>query len=173
MILSAKAERIKKKIMYHIIIQHIVDKSNAPKASLMRKWATFALSQKRESGEITIRIVDEKEMTKLNETFRYKKGPTNVLSFPFDMPDGVELDIPMLGDIVICADVVNREAMEQHKTPESHWAHMIIHGVFHLLGYDHQTDAEATVMETLEIQTMQSLGFSDPYYIGDRSESHE
>lgn len=116
-----------------------------------------------ESAEITLRIVDGKEMAKLNETYRQKKGLTNVLSFPFTTPDEVKLDIPILGDIVICAEVVSREAEEQNKTPESHWAHMIIHGVFHLLGYDHAETREAEIMESLETEIMQQLGYNNPY----------
>jgi probable rRNA maturation factor len=99
----------------------------------------------------------------LNSTYRQKTGPTNVLSFPFDLPEDIQLDMPILGDIVVCADVVNREAQEQHKTLDVHWAHMIIHGVFHLLGYDHETDHDAEKMERLEINVMQSLGFNNPY----------
>lgn len=148
--------------MYHITIQQAAEKASAPKPARLRKWATTALARKKESGDITIRIVTITEMTTLNKKFRYKDGPTNVLSFPFDMPD-VPIDIPILGDIVICADVVNKEAVDQGKTAEAHWAHMVVHGVFHLLGYDHQTDQEAIVMESLEAETLENLGFSNPY----------
>jgi probable rRNA maturation factor len=153
--------------MYSIHIQIDVDKSLTPKRSLLRKWAMLALNKKIESAEITIRIAGKDEMTELNSTYRFKDGPTNVLSFPFNLPADIDITIPILGDIVICAEVVNREAQEQHKSQESHWAHMVVHGVFHLLGYDHESDKEAEVMESLEIEIMQSLGFKNPYETGE------
>jgi len=149
--------------MYQIIIQQAAEKSAAPKPSHLRKWAETALARKLETAEVTIRLVSLDEMTDLNKRFRYKDGPTNVLSFPFDMPHEIDLEVPILGDIVICSDIVNKEATEQNKTAEAHWAHMVVHGIFHLLGYDHQTDQEALVMESLEIEILQQLGFSDPY----------
>lgn len=149
--------------MYHINIQHAADKSSAPASSLLRLWAECGLKMKIDFAEITIRIVNLEEMTQLNETYRHKKGPTNVLSFPFMLPKDIPVEIPYLGDIVICSDVVNRESIEQNKSPNAHWAHMIVHGVFHLLGYDHETDKEAEEMEALEIKAMQELGFPNPY----------
>ncbi len=149
--------------MYRIAIQFIAEKTLAPKPVFLRKWAKQALSKKRESGEITIRVVDENEMTTLNHKYRHKSYPTNVLSFPFEMPKEIDFENIFLGDIVICATVVNREAEEQHKSQDAHWAHMIVHGVFHLLGYDHEEEKEATLMESLEIEVMQTLGFHNPY----------
>ncbi len=149
--------------MYFITIQLAADQVFIPKRSLLRKWAKCALSRKFRAAEITIRVVDNEEMSVLNSTYRLKKGTTNVLSFPFVMPDDIDIAIPILGDIVICAEVVNREAKEQDKSPEAHWAHMIVHGIFHLLGYDHETDKKAEVMESLEIEVMQTLGFDNPY----------
>lgn len=111
--------------------------------------------------ELTIRIVDEKESAELNEQFRHKTGSTNVLSFPFAAPPEVELNL--LGDLVICADVVKQQANEQNKQELAHWAHMVVHGTLHLLGYDHLTDADATIMEAKEIQILSQLGYSDPY----------
>lgn len=153
--------------MHSITIQCVIDKALAPKRSLLKKWAKHAIETKFNSAEVTIRIVDVDEMTLLNSKYRQKNGPTNVLSFPFSLPDSIELDVPILGDIVICADVVNREAREQHKTTIAHWAHMVVHGVFHLLGYDHETDQDAEIMETLEIKTMHTLGFANPYETGE------
>lgn len=155
--------------MYHIVIQQISDKTLSPKASLLKKWAKLALSQVIEQGELTIRIVDPAEMKTLNATYRHKDYATNVLSFPFSMPEEIDMAIPLLGDIVICADVVNKEAQEQHKTQEAHWAHMIVHGIFHLLGYDHEKEEDAKEMEALEIATLQALNFSNPYEINDAS----
>lgn len=159
--------------MYHIIIQYATDKTLAPKASLLRKWAKASLTRKIERAEVTIRIVALDEMISLNKTYRLKPGPTNVLSFPFDPPPHIELEVPLLGDIVICPDVVHKEAAQQGKTIEAHFAHMIVHGVFHLLGYDHQTDADALAMETLEREVMQELGFPDPYLTGEGVEDNE
>jgi probable rRNA maturation factor len=159
--------------MHTIIIQFAADKSTAPKASLLRKWAKAAISRKMAEAEVTIRIVAETEMTELNKTFRYKDGPTNVLSFPFVVPEEVEIPTPILGDVVICADVVNREAKEQGKTAEAHWAHMVIHGIFHLLGYDHQTDHDAHIMESLEIDVLNSLDIPNPYQLHELNNPHD
>jgi probable rRNA maturation factor len=157
---------------YRINVQHIADKALAPRASIMRKWATEALSRKVETAEITLRLVDIAEMTSLNSVYRHKKGPTNVLSFPFTMPDAIQEEFPFIGDIVICSDIVNREAKEQGKEQDAHWAHMIVHGIFHLLGYDHETDAQANIMEALEIETLQALGFPNPYLTGEDQAYH-
>ena len=111
--------------------------------------------------KMTVRIVDEAESHALNLNYRGKDRPTNVLSFPFECPDEVEL--PLLGDLVICRQVVEREAQEQDKPLMAHWAHMVVHGSLHLLGYDHIEDDEAEEMESLETQIMTELGFADPY----------
>lgn len=125
------------------------------------QWATAAVQPEGEEVEMTVRIVDESESHDLNLTYRGKDRPTNVLSFPFECPDEVEL--PLLGDLVICHQVVEREAAEQEKPLMAHWAHMVVHGCLHLLGYDHIEDDEAEEMESLETQIMQGLGFDDPY----------
>lgn len=154
--------------MHSIFVQYAADKTLAPKKSTLIKWAKQALQQAvKEAAEVTIRIVDVDEMTMLNTTYRHKRGPTNVLSFPFAAPKEINFVVLPLGDIVICADIVNREAIEQHKTNDMHWAHMIIHGVFHLLGYDHETEEDAEKMESLEIKTMHALGFANPYTVGE------
>lgn len=149
--------------MQRINIQLLVDKKLAPKPALLRKWARAALANQRDNTEVTLRIVECDEMTQLNTHYRKKAGPTNVLSFPADLPPDLQLDHPILGDIVICADIVAREASEQNKDLEAHWAHMVVHGVYHLLGYDHEDDQEAKVMEDLEIDTLKKLGFQNPY----------
>jgi len=125
------------------------------------QWATSAVQPEGDEVEMTVRIVDEAESHELNLTYRGKDRPTNVLSFPFECPDEVEL--PLLGDLVICRQVVEREAAEQEKPLMAHWAHMVVHGSLHLLGYDHIEDNEAEEMESLETQIMQGLGFDDPY----------
>ncbi|MCQ1856959.1 rRNA maturation RNase YbeY [Haemophilus sputorum] len=111
--------------------------------------------------EMTIRIVDEEESQTLNREYRGKDYPTNVLSFPFEVPEGIEL--PLLGDLVICRQVMECEAKEQQISLASHWAHLAVHGTLHLLGYDHIEEAEAEEMEGLETKIMQKLGFEDPY----------
>lgn len=111
--------------------------------------------------EITIRIVSAQESQELNSTYRGKDKPTNVLSFPFEQPPG--LDLPILGDLVVCHDVVEQEANEQQKPIVAHWAHMLVHGTLHLLGYDHINDEEAEQMESLEVEILDNLGIDDPY----------
>lgn len=134
---------------------------NLPTETQIQQWANAAIRPQTLEPEITIRIVDEAESHDLNLTYRGKDKPTNVLSFPFECPDEVEL--PLLGDLVICRQVVEREATEQGKPLEAHWAHMVVHGCLHLLGYDHIEDDEAEEMESLETKIMISLGFADPY----------
>ena len=132
-----------------------------PTEEQITQWATAAVQPEGDEVEMTVRIVDEAESHELNLTYRGKDRPTNVLSFPFECPDEVEL--PLLGDLVICRQVVEREAAEQEKPLMAHWAHMVVHGSLHLLGYDHIEDDEAEEMESLETQIMQGLGFDDPY----------
>ena len=132
-----------------------------PTAEQIEQWATAAVQPQSDEVEMTVRIVDEAESHALNLNYRGKDRPTNVLSFPFECPDEVEL--PLLGDLVICRQVVEREAQEQEKPLMAHWAHMVVHGSLHLLGYDHIEDDEAEEMESLETQIMTRLGFADPY----------
>ena len=144
-------------------LQIALDMPGLPDASELRRWAEAALSGAHHAGdaEVTLRIVNEVESTALNEAYRHKQGPTNVLSFPFEAPPGVES--VLLGDIVICAPVVLREAISQEKPAHAHWAHLVIHGVLHLLGYDHHDETSAEAMESLEIHILAGLGYSDPY----------
>lgn len=138
-----------------------------PSETDFRDWCALALRQRSADSELTIRLVDEDEGRALNLQFRHKDYATNVLSFPADVPDelgGIPLlDIPLLGDLVICVPVVEREAREQNKTLQAHWAHLVIHGCLHLLGYDHIDDEEAEEMETLERTLLAELGHPDPY----------
>jgi len=132
-----------------------------PTAEQIEQWATAAVQPQSDEVEMTVRIVDEAESHELNLNYRGKDRPTIVLSFLFEGPDEVEL--PLLGDLVICRQVVEREAQEQDKPVMAHWAHMVVHGSLHLLGYDHIEDDEAEEMESLETQIMTGLGFADPY----------
>ncbi|PVZ85932.1 rRNA maturation RNase YbeY [Serratia sp. S1B] len=132
-----------------------------PPESQFQRWLDAVLPQFQEQSEVTVRLVDEAESHQLNLTYRGKDQPTNVLSFPFEAPAGIEL--PLLGDLVICRQVVEREAVEQQKTLEAHWAHMVVHGSLHLLGYDHIEDEQAEEMESLETEIMQEMGYPDPY----------
>ena len=132
-----------------------------PEMQLIQQWAESALQKVAEDCELSIRLVDEVESADLNATYRGKTGPTNVLSFPFE--SDIELTPVLLGDLVICVPVVEREAGEQTKLREHHWAHMVIHGCLHLLGYDHIDDADAVEMETLEGEILASLAINNPY----------
>ena len=132
-----------------------------PSEAQLQGWLDGTILGFQQEAEVTVRIVDEAESNELNLTYRGKDKPTNVLSFPFEAPPGLEL--PLLGDLVICRQVVEHEATEQGKPLMAHWAHMVVHGSLHLLGYDHIEDEEAEEMEQLERDIMQELGFADPY----------
>lgn len=132
-----------------------------PSAAQLKVWAQAALSGMEGVPELTVRVVDEAESAELNRTFRRVSGPTNVLSFPFEPPSPVQMSL--LGDVVICAPVVEMEAQEQNKIVDAHWAHMVIHGTLHLMGYDHENDVDAARMESEERRILAGLGFSDPY----------
>jgi probable rRNA maturation factor len=144
-----------------IDIQYAISAEGVPAQELLRDWVRLALSGRADNAELSVRIVDEAEITALNQQYRGKEYPTNVLSFPYEEMPGVESGL--LGDIIICAPVVAREAIEQSKPVESHWAHMVIHGALHLLGYDHHDAAGAGHMESLETRLLERLGFPDPY----------
>ncbi|KFZ28665.1 MULTISPECIES: rRNA maturation RNase YbeY [Pseudidiomarina] len=138
--------------------------SELPTTEQLTAWVAAAISaaqQQLEDCELTVRIVDEAEGLELNQTYRERDYATNVLSFPFEAP--IPLPVTLLGDLVVCAPVVAREATEQHKPLVAHWAHMIVHGTLHLLGYDHIEDDEAEHMEQLETSILSELGYSDPY----------
>ncbi|MGO1750016.1 MAG: rRNA maturation RNase YbeY [Marinobacter sp.] len=141
-------------------LQSVFKGPGVPEESLFRAWAQTAwLGQ--EPSEVTIRIVDIEEGQALNHQYRGKDKPTNVLSFPFEAPAGIT--VPLAGDLVICAPVVEGEALEQLKEPVTHWAHMVVHGMLHLQGYDHINDEDAEAMEALEIRLLAQFGFGNPY----------
>lgn len=135
----------------------------APDNDLLANWAQCALDECDTAGEVTLRLVDSKEMQTLNRTYRNKDALTNVLSFPVD--DDIRTLHGLLGDIVICPAVVEQEAQAQRKPRDAHFAHLVIHGVLHLLGYDHTENSDAEVMEALETRILASLGISDPYQL--------
>lgn len=158
--------------LYYIDVQYADDKQHAaPHIDDFQKWAEAALKPHTSEAELAIRIVSPEEMIELNSNFRNKHSTTNVLSFP--APPDIKAKTNMLGDIVICSAVVNKEAQEQQKEQNAHWAHMTIHGIFHLLGYDHEDEEEAVIMETQEKKVLDSLGFPDPYTTGESSINHE
>jgi probable rRNA maturation factor len=147
-----------------IDIQYAIATEGVPDAEQLRHWLQQALADRAQRAELSVRIVDEAEIIALNHRYRGKEYATNVLSFPYEAMPGVESSL--LGDIVVCAPVVAREALEQGKAAEAHWAHMVIHGVLHLLGYDHHEAADAERMERLETRLLARLGFPDPYRTG-------
>jgi probable rRNA maturation factor len=142
-------------------VQRASTSKRIPTKSRLLAYAAAALEERRDAGELVIRVVDEFESQALNRQYRGIDKPTNVLSFPFEAPPHIPSS--HIGDLVICAPVVEREAAEQRKPLEAHWAHMVVHGVLHLLGYDHETDEDAATMEGLEIAILGRLGFPNPY----------
>lgn len=144
-----------------IDIQIAADDDHTPSEDAFRTWVAAALPPSMHEAELTIRIVSPEESEALNAQYRGQQKPTNVLSFPADLPE--EIDLPLLGDLVICAAIVKAEAKTQNKTLEAHWAHMVIHGTLHLLGYDHIEDHDAEEMEALETKLLSALGFPAPY----------
>lgn len=151
----------------HIEIQSVCKSASLPDRKKIRSWVDAALEESVQSYNCVIRIVDEQESAELNQQYRHKSGPTNILSFPFEMPGGIDpselSETSMLGDLVICAPVVEKEALEQNKKPEHHWAHIVIHGTLHLLGYDHIDEIEAEEMENKEIAILKKFYINNPY----------
>ncbi len=147
--------------MSQIEIQYRYHAKDLPKPELFNKWVYAALADQRRNEDLVIRIVNRNESSQLNKRYRHRDGPTNVLSFRYQVPEN--FPIKFLGDIVICGPVVEAEAKDQKKDPESHWAHMVIHGVLHLLGFDHTEEQQVLEMEMEEIRILNILGFSDPY----------
>lgn len=148
-------------------IEFIIDKAptvlaaDIPTQAQCLVWFKAALPPEITQAEVTLKIVDKEEGALLNHQYREKQGPTNVLSFPYQVP-GQPKNL-LLGDLVICAALVKEEAMAQNKSQEAHWAHLVVHGALHLLGYDHIDKEEASVMEGLEVRILQQLGFPSPY----------
>ncbi len=151
-----------------IDLQCASNESDLPEQKILTKWVDAVLEYNSDSDkELTIRLVDIPESQQLNLTWRQRDCPTNVLSFPFECPP--EVNLPLLGDIIICVPLVATEAIEQNKSLEDHWAHLVIHGTLHLLGYDHIEEQPAKIMEDIEINILQKLGYSNPYHLIDQS----
>lgn len=148
-----------------LVVQHATTSVSVPGDELFKLWAETVLAGRTDPSTLTIRIVDESEAQRFNRDYRDRDYATNVLSFPSDLPAGLPVEIrkPQLGDLLICAPVVAREALQQHRQETDHWAHLTIHGILHLLGYDHLQAEDALAMESLETEILQDLGISDPY----------
>ncbi len=148
-----------------VTVTYAAARKGVPSSASFRKWVTAALADRDAPAEMAIRIVGADEGRELNRTYRGKDYATNVLSFPAESPEGLpeDVELPLLGDLVICAEVVAREAAEQGKRPADHWAHLTVHGTLHLLGGDHEADDEAEAMEAREREILARLGIADPY----------
>ncbi len=144
-------------------VQYAVEAPNLPTQADFTRWVETVLKDRKVEGEVCIRVVDSEESQALNSEYRGKDKPTNVLSFPFEVPPGVP--VTLLGDLVICAEVVAREAEEQQKATADHWTHMVVHGTLHLLGFDHINDDDAEEMEALERTLLARLNIADPYSV--------
>ena len=142
-------------------VQIETDSLNLPTEALLQLWVDTTLKDYNKETELVIRIVDVNEIATLNEKYRQKNGPTNILSFPSEIPDYVEMNL--LGDLVICASILEKEAIEQNKSLNDHWAHIVIHGILHLLKFDHLIDEEAQIMEAKEIYLLSELNIKNPY----------
>ena len=153
-----------------VSVGYALPRAGLPSAVSFRKWVAAALAGRIREADLAIRIVDAREGRALNRHYRGKDYATNVLSFPADAAEGVKLPkgvkMPLLGDLVICAPVVAREAKEQGKALNDHYAHLTVHGALHLLGWDHEDDRDAECMEALEREILAALGIQDPYRVG-------
>ncbi len=137
------------------------DAGDVPSAEEFRHWVTAALADRRRRAQVSLRITGRDEMRDLNRRYRDRPGATNVLSFPADLP--AEVRTPLLGDVVVCAPIVAEEARAQGKTELAHWAHLVVHGTLHLIGYDHVEAHDARRMEAVETDVLARLGYADPY----------
>ena len=148
-----------------VAVGYAVPRKGVPAANSFRRWVAAALDGRIREADLAIRIVGSREGRALNRHYRGRDYATNVLSFPADLPEGLPegIRMPLLGDLVLCAPVIAREAKEQHKPLTAHYAHLTVHGALHLLGWDHGDDVEAEAMEQLERGILAGLGLPDPY----------
>ena len=150
-------------IQLDVSVSYGLPRTGLPSAASFKRWAAAACEGRIMKADLAIRLVDTKEGCSLNRHYRGKDNATNVLSFPAEMPPGVDLPMPLLGDLVICAPVVLKEAKDQGKAANAHFAHLTVHGVLHLLGMDHEDEREANAMELLEREILAGLGYDNPY----------
>ena len=148
---------------YHIDVQNACKNPLPISKDHLKSWVIRALTTHRTSAELTLRVVEPSEMKELNHVYRQQNKTTNVLAFPANLPPDVKLDYPFLGDVIICAAVLQQESVEQNTSLMNHWAHIVIHGVLHLLGYDHINEEDATIMQALEIQLLADFDIDNPY----------
>lgn len=150
---------------YYIDIQNATKDHIPVNDAELTKLASLALRDHQNDAELTIRLVDSEEMVYLNNSYRKQNKTTNVLAFPSSLPEGIELECPLLGDIIICPEVLLEESKQYDKAITEHWSLIVIHGVLHLLGYDHINDDDARIMQSLEIKLLAELGYGNPYDI--------
>lgn len=148
---------------YYIDIQNATEKPLPVSEQSLIKLASLALRDHQKEAELTIRIVNPEEMINLNHTYRKQNKTTNVLAFPSSIPDVIKLDCPLLGDVIICPEVLLEESKQFNKSLQEHWSLIVIHGVLHLLGYDHIEDQDTVVMQGMEIKLLTELGYANPY----------
>lgn len=151
------------KVILDLSVSYALPRKGLPSPASFRRWAEATLQERLRRVDLAIRLVGEREGAALNRHYRGKDYATNVLSFPAELPEEVKVKMPVLGDIVMCAPVIAREAREQGKELAAHYAHLTVHGILHLLGWDHENEREADAMETLEREILASMGFEDPY----------
>ena len=148
---------------YYIDVQNATEEPLPVNAQELEKFAALPLRSEITDAEITIRIVTPAEMIDLNHTYRKQNKTTNVLAFPFSLPEGIQLDCPLLGDVIICPEVLLEESIHLNKSLEEHWALIVMHGVLHLLGYDHIEESDAHIMQEIEVKLLAELGYANPY----------
>lgn len=148
---------------YHIDIQNVTEKPLPLTDQALTNLAELALKDHQKDAELTIRLVNSEEMIYLNHTYRKQNKTTNVLAFPCSLPDNIELECPLLGDIIICPEVLFAESQQFNKSLEEHWSLIVIHGILHLLGYDHIKEDEATIMQSIEVKLLTEIGYANPY----------
>lgn len=152
---------------YCVDIQHACSAPLPISDETLQHWVALTLQPYQEHAELTLRFVDPPEMIELNHTYRKQNKVTNVLAFPASHPNDIELEYPLLGDVIICPSVLLSESHDLKITLEAHWAHIVIHGVLHLLGYDHIIETDAAMMRPIEISLLNKLGYNNPYQTED------
>lgn len=148
---------------YCVDIQHASNTPIPVSDETLQHWVEITLKPHQPTAELTIRFVDAPEMIELNHTYRKQNKVTNVLAFPASYPSDIPLDYPLLGDVIICPTVLDEESHTLNVPLQTHWAHIVIHGVLHLLGYDHIVESDAAIMRPIEIHLLEQLGFDNPY----------